>query len=106
MHDQWRLTAFRAAHAQALELRPKARAVLEGLGGVPELAARYEAAGPAWTLFAGALRTDFWAEFAVGDPWPAVAWCAFGRARASCGVGLPQTSASMRLWWRATPAGP
>lgn len=53
MYDQWRLTAFRAAHAQALELRPKARAVLEGLGGVPELAARYEAAGPAWTLFAG-----------------------------------------------------
>lgn len=47
------LVPFRARHAAGLCLRPAASQVLAGLGPLPELARRYEAAGPAWTLLAG-----------------------------------------------------
>ena len=74
MCDEWRLAPFRAAHIQALHLTGQARAVLGRLGDLDALAHQYEAAGPAWTLFAGgqALVSGGAVRF-----WPGVGecWC-------------------------------
>jgi hypothetical protein len=85
MTQEWRLVPFRAAHVQSLELRPGARALLERLDALDVLAARYEAAGPAWTLFSqgravacgGAVR--FWPG--VGE-----CWCWLSEAARQCPV--------------------
>lgn len=82
MHRNWRLVRFQAGHAPLLSLTPGAAAALRGLvfgrpvgfgEALAGLAARYEAAGPAWTLLrgerpvacGGAVR--FWAG--VGECW-------------------------------------
>ncbi|HWR04394.1 MAG TPA: hypothetical protein VN419_10290 [Humidesulfovibrio sp.] len=53
MSESLRLVPFQVRHVAGLRLRPQADATLSRLGPVDELARGYEAAGPAWTLFAG-----------------------------------------------------
>lgn len=73
MEHVWRLGAFRAAHLENFAWRGRTLAGLEGFAPPEELARRYEAAGPAWTVFrsgealfaGGAVR--FWPG--VGECW-------------------------------------
>ncbi len=53
MSQPLRLIPFQASHVANLHLRPQADAALSRLGSLAERAQAYEAAGPAWTLFAG-----------------------------------------------------
>ena len=76
------LRPFRAVHAAGLGLRAQAIQTLAGLAPLAELARSYEAAGPAWTAFAGGWPlacggvVRFWPG--AGELW---CWTGAGAAR-------------------------
>ncbi|MDP2848811.1 MAG: hypothetical protein Q8O35_11565 [Humidesulfovibrio sp.] len=90
------LVPFRAGHAASLRLRPEADAVLSKLAPLAQLAAAYEAAGPAWTLMAGG-----WPLVCGGAVrfWPGVGelWCWAGQEAGHWSVAIARQARATLL---------